>query len=292
MIIHCAILVTVLQLSQAPPAHRSVAEYARTLERLDKSSIESIPRAIASYKRLARDFSIDQRDAAFCLFREFYYKILANKTKSFDEDTALSRRLINGFAFIGSKPDAKTEHTVNFWKRNGAQLLFSDGLPSVDEPAGFLLKTFSPYVSIPMKAFLMLRADELAEGFSENAGLIIPFSKVAERVIAWEKFNDNYPAFILRRLSVFYYRLYLQTLLTGMDNSPVFENYGNGPLDKKIRTLHVQFIKDYPKTGSARIVSGYQKILRKHSYRWSEEADIFLRKHRLHSMTALHSEAR
>jgi hypothetical protein len=292
MAVHSTAFLLILQLIQTNPTQHTVIEYARALNGLDKANIESIPRAIASYKRFARKFSIDQRDSAFCLFREFYYEVLGNKTKSFDEDTALNRKLTEGFAFIDSKPDAKTENTVKFWEKNGAQLLFSEGMPYVDEPADFLLKKFSSFVSIPMKTFLRLRASELSEGFSEDAGLLIPFSEVANRVILWEKFNNNYPNFIMKDISVSYYRLYLQTLLTGMDNSPVFEDYGNGKLDENIRKLYKQFIKSHPKSRSAFIVSGYLKILKKNSYKWSEEADDFLRKHRLHSMSAIQPPTR
>ena len=137
-------------------------------------------------------------------------------------------------------------------------------------------------MSDALRAYLALRRDELARGFSDSDSLLIPLREVGERAIRWERYLDQYPASVVSDYADYYYRLYLNTYLTGLQNSPVFDR--QGALHPELSTVYHDFASRYYDTHAGQIVREFYIILKEADFRWSPRVREFYIRRRVRNM--------
>jgi hypothetical protein len=84
--------------------------------------------------------------------------------------------------------------------------------------------------------------------------------------------------------------MYLQTYLTGLDNSEVFAE--DGILIHEVKESYERYIANHHGTDSARLLDEYFKVIKQNGYKKSPEVEKFLSRHKLHSMQGKESPLR
>lgn len=172
----------------------------------------------------------------------------------------------------------------------GADLVWSEGTAYLEPATPIVAASFRSYLSAPMREFLRIRAAEEAQGFSDDAALQISWSDLAARVATWDTFTTNHPDLAVVAESRDLYSIYLRTYLTGIDNSPVWDD--NGQLDPTLRRSYEEFVRTYPRSRAGRIVAGYLRTLASDGYRHGPAASAYLAKAGVEPMSALQPPVR
>ncbi len=119
-------------------------------------------------------------------------------------------------------------------------------------------------------------------GFADDATLLISLTDLGARVIGWEKYMVEHPQSVVAEFANYYYRTYLNTLLTGLKNSPVFD--GNGTIQPRFVTAFDRFSKRYSDTQSGQLVREFYDILIQTDFTWSPGIKAFYIDHGIRNM--------
>ncbi len=168
----------------------------------------------------------------------------------------------------------------------GCSLLTTEGLWYVDSDSRDLLARASQHCTPAMQRFLKIRATEEAEGFSDDAALVIPWDVVGDRVATWETFIPASPGFLLLPEAQYWHDVYLRTYLTGMDNSPIY-TFDEATLDPKVRKSYERFTSRYPDLASTRVVGDYLELLEREGFVETEAVQEFLKEKGIDSMMGM-----
>jgi hypothetical protein len=212
-------------------------------------------------------------DSLFLEFRNTYLAFAESlSTHLFEESSARER---------GTMPPT-SDSIASMLERHGFALTVTEGNPFVDENVAFFLRKFGSLVTPAMRRYLVLRSAEQQMRFSEDARLEIPWDSVGERIVSWDRFLTDHQDFLWRDAASFWYHVYLETYLTGMDNSRVFRD--GDSLDGNVRRSYERFLAKHGGTRPGRLLREYINMLRKNQFRGGTRVDGFLRDHNLHTM--------
>ena len=246
----------------------------------------SIPVTESLINKYLTTFSKAERDSIYVLFNDVVYSAINDFNDSIElKYTTLLRR--------NNKKIVESE--ISEFKRCldvcGMTLLQSEGENYVDVKYDYYFKLFNGRVSPALNDYLKIRMKELRQGFSEDAELIISFHQLYRRVLTWEKFNKKYSDFFNKQETHLIYETYLSTLITGMDNSPVFD-YDSGKLFPVIHNLYLNIISRHDSLKSTGVIKEYYKLLKASDFTRPDHLDQFLRENELFSMLGVEPETR
>jgi hypothetical protein len=178
---------------------------------------------------------------------------------------------------------------TNSLEKNGLRLSITEGSYYIDEKPDYLINSFKSFVSPSVYEFLNIRGRELQEGFSEDAKLIITFREVGNRIITWQNYLKKYPSSPLLAEAKFSYHLYLNTFLTGLDNSPISID---DTLLPEIKQVYAEFIAKNPDNESGKMVGKFYNLLAGNNFRLTEEVDDFYQQNQIESMKGMQPPTR
>jgi hypothetical protein len=277
--------------------------YQKYLNSLDKNDPDSIQKGLISFLFNAERFSGADRDQGYQFFRNFYYRTLYQYNENFNQDKRLLEKIYqkdpDGTIYIDKilanlnnptlKKDPQVEKFVlQLWK-NGLELSQTEGNFYLSEQPGYLFYHFNGRVSPSLKQFLAIRERELAEGFSEDAGLLISFQALGDRVATWDGYLEKYPASPQLNEAKYYYLLYLYTFLTGIDNSRVFVD---GKLAPEVKKAYQDYQSKYPDTKSGRLVGKFYQVLQAAGFKKSAVVDRFYQENEIRTMLGVQPPAK
>ena len=98
-----------------------------------------------------------------------------------------------------------------------------EGMVEIKTKNDFYNNIFRNYVSDDYKEYIAIKSEEDKVSYSADAGLLISFEKIGERVITWEKLLAKYPTSKLRNKIREQYQSYQSDYLFGMDNTSTIE---------------------------------------------------------------------
>ncbi|MFP3590891.1 hypothetical protein [Chryseobacterium sp. SIMBA_038] len=104
---------------------------------------------------------------------------------------------------------------------------------------------FKNKVTPDYEAYVSQTAKENEGNYAADAGLIITWKELGDRLIFWENFINKYPKSPLISRVKEDYNNYLYDYLFGMDNTPTYEN-SDGKLYDENRAEFNRMIKKYP----------------------------------------------
>jgi hypothetical protein len=204
-------------------------------------------------------------------------------------NSSLSER--ESFAdWVQSDSTARTwaERNVAFY---GCSLLASEGIVFVAGNSRDILRVAGDRITPAMTRFLMLRAKEEAEGFSEDAGLVISWDALSDRIVKWESFIAANPSFLLLPEAQSWYDVYLRVYLTGMDNARVFD-FEKETLLPEVQASYERFVAEYPTSKSAAMVRGYLEVLEREGFKSTGAVEDYLKANDISSMLAVQPPVR
>jgi len=248
--------------------------------------IFSIPVTENLVNKYLDTFSESDRDSVYVAFNYLFYVAVTDFNDSLDTKySTLLHKIINKIA----------DPEINEFKKAldmcGLTLLVSEGDYYVDARYDYFSELFKDRVSPALNDFLQIRRKELKEGFSEDAGLLISFNQLYDRVVTWENFNTKYPDFFDKTDSQFYYKSYLSTLITGLDNSQPFDDK-TGELIPELKRLYQKIISRDDSLNSTRVIRDYYGFLKASDFKEPKNLDKFLKVNDLYSMIGVQPETR
>lgn len=255
------------------------------LHKLSDDSLSSIPFAL-DYINGCISTDNPERDSVFLLFNEKFYSV-TNK---------LSDSLETKYGFLMEQL-AKDSNTVELhtFKNNlaacGVGIFSTEGMYYLDVVPDFFYNNFKNRVSEGVAEYLNIRKDELKQGFSEDAGMLISFEELYHRVKRWENFITKYPNTVYTGEANSYYATYLETLMTGMDNSRTFD-LDNNSLLPEIKKLYEKIIKEVPDSPTTKIISSYYSFLARQNFKENDSIQLFLKANNLSTMLAVQPHTR
>jgi len=255
------------------------------LNRLNEDSLNSIPYALDYVKTcISTDYS--ERDSVFLLFNIKFFAVTNRLNENLDKKY---KTIINQLY-----KDSTTVELTNFRKNLemcGIDIFSSEGMYYLDVIPDYFYNNFSNRVSESISEFLVIRKGELKEGFSEDAGMLISFEDLYQRVKRWENFIHKYPTTIYNNEANLFYTTYLETLMTGMDNSRIFD-FDSSSLKPEIKTLYEKIKKEELESPTTKIISSYYDFLARHNFKANDSISIFLKANNLSTMLAVQPHTR
>lgn len=259
-------------------APSSVTAYTRYLDALDNEDLDAISRGADYFKAHIVQLSVAEIDSACAAFMLVLAATISHHNDVIWEDLAFMEQLHGQ----GADSDPDIQAYLNTLDRNGLGLYTFGRLYYVDQKDDYLYDRFAPYVSRAVRDYLILRRDELAAGFADDAKLLISLTDLGARIIRWEKYLAEHPHSVVADLADYYYRIYLSTFLTGLKNAPVFD--GNGTIQPRFVTAFDRFSKRYSDTQSGQLVRQFNDILITSDFRWSPGVKAFYVGHGIRNM--------
>lgn len=198
------------------------AEYAGFVKKLDDKMPENATIAAKKYVELFKGKDTATCDTAFLIFNKFY-KQMSEALEDVNEKDDID--LEKYFAYTNSPkniPQKVTTYVANL-KANGFDLAESEGTMYITQDWDFAAKYFYDLVSPSMKSFLQEINIENKQVYQEDAGIIVGADTLVDRAVWWERFAKTHTGFIWKSEVSATKKEYLNVLLRGMDNTPVFE---------------------------------------------------------------------
>lgn len=222
-------------------------------------------------------------DSLVDLFRSHYSQSIAAINDSLYENSSFQNQMLEDSNF-----QSKIALTL---ASLGCDLVWSEGTVFVDAQSKDLNDNFSDMMSPDFNKYLKIRSIEESEGFSNDAGLLISWDNLSDRIATWEAFASENPSFFLIPEVKFWHNMYLNTYLTGMDNSRIY-SFETDTLELGVYSSYKRFLQMYPQTKSASLIKGYIDVLKRNNFKQTKEVDEYLQYRGIESMLGVQPPSR
>ncbi|UPZ17547.1 hypothetical protein [Flavobacterium humidisoli] len=197
--------------------------------------------------------SLSNKEAANALYEKYFeenstllQQIAAKESgvldKFYNDDEADKKAV----KLLGEK---LSKHQVQYWE-------IGEGYVEIEPLNDFYYKIFKNYVTDDYKDYLYLKSEENKSLYSADAGLVISFKDLGDRIISWENFMTKYPNSKLIASVKEEYKNYQMDYLVGQDNTPTAERSSD---EKYIYPENIQefnrFLKKYPKSPTVPLIN-------------------------------------
>ena len=132
-----------------------------------------------------------------------------------------------------------------------------EGIVTIRELPNLYYDIFKDYVTDDYKEYLKIWAKDNEKLYQADAGLLISFEEIGERIITWESFLNEYPDTKLNIKVTALLNSYREDYLLGMDNTPTLDGgYDNIPItvDEVAKKEYDRFMKKYPNSPTVELI--------------------------------------
>ena len=132
-----------------------------------------------------------------------------------------------------------------------------EGIVTIRELPSLYYDVFKDYVTDDYKEYLKIWAKDNEKLYQADAGLLISFEEIGERIITWENFLNQYPDTKLNIKVTALLNSYREDYLLGMDNTPTLDGgYDNIPVtvDEVAKKEYDRFMKKYPNSPTVELI--------------------------------------
>lgn len=208
--------------TQSSPDLGKLSQLTQFLKTLNTKKIESGKKAWDYVATNYSDSNGALADAVFILLEHFLTRMeiegeFYTQTETVDWKPEDVEAIVSNSFAMNKYPVSKKFAENGFTLETGEGQVFP--IPDWQRIQQF----FVGKVSAPFKQYIDQEAIERRDLDSDDGGLIIPMSEIADRAAFWERFNTENPAFVLSertQMSEHWMRL---TLINGMDNTPAYD---------------------------------------------------------------------
>ena len=108
------------------------------------------------------------------------------------------------------------------------------------------MKKYGEHISDSIYRLYELNADITERPMTENASLLISWEELLDRAFRAESLINDYPEDeIIRENVMWLYKSYLNSLLMGATNTPIF-NYSTQEFSEEAKQAYISFITSHP----------------------------------------------
>jgi hypothetical protein len=250
-----------------------VKGYINTLSGSDPASI---PYAIHYIKHHPAPAGSATYDTLYKEFKSLYYLVSVAYSKAVSGPTLTP---------VLEKPqdDAEAKNLTEYLKLYSLTPYSEQGFHYIDADPDLYYNVFHTKASPPLQYYLNLQRKDMKEGFYADEGMTITFQQLYQRIESWGLFIAAHPDFLLTRDALSNYRSYLFALLTGEDDSPVFDDKTQLILPE-IKKLYETIMASGKDHVSKKIVTDYYNFLAKNDFKQTDEVRIFLNRYDISSL--------
>ena len=132
-----------------------------------------------------------------------------------------------------------------------------EGIVTIRELPSLYYNVFKDYVTDDYKEYLKIWAKDNEKLYQADAGLLVSFEEIGERIVTWESFLNQYPDTKLNIKVNALLNSYREDYLLGMDNTPTLDGgYDNIPItvDEVAKKEYDRFMKKYPNSPTVELI--------------------------------------
>jgi hypothetical protein len=241
-----------------------LVEYKNYIQQLDSFDAASSTMAAKKFKELFTGQTVVLCDSAFVIFNGFYESLDRNLNEKHQKDTTNYDPLV--YVYEKGKepviPQKLTDYNRKL-KDNGYEVAMDEGMTFILQDRDFISTNLYPFISNSLREYLTQLNKENKEGFATDGGLIISPTQLAKRIIWFENFMTANPNFIFSAKCLETKTGYLSILLTGMDNTPLYDDYETKKLSQYYADGYQYLLSKYPNSQTTKIVQPYFLALKK-----------------------------
>lgn len=226
---------------------KTSAEYITLLENLHRVTIDKISTNSLEENNQLYEHYIKKRLLIISCLMVIHQKVLDDFINYYDEK-------INDYNL---PPEMKLLQT-QLQKVDLEYMGVGEGFTEIVDSPNHYVKMFKGSVTSDYEDFMKQESLENANLYSADAGIIIPWKELGDRVVFWENFLQKHPQSLLREKAEDLYNRYLDNYIFGMDNTRTSEH---GKLYPEIATEFDRFIKSYPHSKVTLKILNYRKLL-------------------------------
>jgi len=273
-------------ISQNAPQTCNYACLREQIQRYSKTGIAAVAISESLIRKHIAALNDAEKDSIYVLFTNMYY----------EASRVLSDCIDSKYTDLTQKIEQKIHDSqvTNFEQCLdicGMCLSSTEGAYYAGEKPDYLFSLFSGRGSAALDEYLKLTNKELKEGYVDDAALLISFDNLYKRVLAWEDFINNYPKSFLITEAQGYYNSYLGTLLSGLDNSRVFDSETN-KLIPELQALYEQIVSKNDSRKSSKTIAEFYALVKSNNFSMPATLNQFLDERGLSSMLGVQPETR
>ena len=132
-----------------------------------------------------------------------------------------------------------------------------EGMVTIRELPHLYYDMFKDYVTNDYKEYLKIWAKDGEKLYQADAGLLVSFEEIGERIVTWESFLNQYPDTKLNIKVTALLNSYREDYLLGMENTPTLDGgYDNIPItvDEEAKKEYDRFMKKYPNSPTVELI--------------------------------------
>lgn len=233
-----------------------ISAYRAFVQQLDSSRAESATMAINEFKRAFTGKSTGLCDSASVVFQELMDTVELHLNQKLETDTTDYTLL-----FEKGKTPPQLQKIKNELLKNGFKFGTSEGMVYIIQDRSFVTQHLLPMVSEPMKAYLLQIEKENREGFMNDAAIVISPRQHVDRILWYEKFITDYPDFLLIKNCKTYKKAYLTYLMTGIDNTYLYDIEQDMKLSAYFTQAYAYLLKTYSDSETASLILPYKQAI-------------------------------
>lgn len=237
--------------------HPMLIDFRMFVHDLDSTDMNSAALAVDHFHKFFEGQRPGLCDSAFVVLQQLLDTIETNLNEKLYEDSTDYTPLMTG-----ENVTPKLSRYRNSLLKSGFKISFAEGLPYIEQDREFVLLQLSDMFTEPMKAYLAQIELENREGFAQDAFITIEPEKYIERLVWYEKFMAANKTFVFLDNCKNYRKAYLTYLLSGMDNSPLYDDVDHLQLAEYYAKAYTYLLKKYPDSETAGLVRPYYDAIR------------------------------
>ncbi|MBN2897888.1 MAG: hypothetical protein JXO44_03840 [Clostridia bacterium] len=160
-------------------------------------------------------------------------------------------------------------------KQDGFLLNYHEGMITL-YPDYNLLQSYVPYVSESIRAYVEILSRESSEILSADGGLTISWEELSFRVLSAEEYLVNYEDSIRYNEVFELYKWYLNALLTGLPDTPIYYRNSNLIRNDVLQSYNKVIIHNAD-TVTASVLTGYLDVIRSKNNKVDGDALTYVR---------------
>ena len=132
-----------------------------------------------------------------------------------------------------------------------------EGIVIIRELPHLYYDVFKDYVTDDYKEYLRIWAKDDEKLYQADAGLLISFEELGERIITWENFLNKFPNSKLKTKVADLLNSYREDYILGMENTPTIDGgYENIPITiyEDAKNEYDRFMKKYPNSPTVELI--------------------------------------
>lgn len=265
--------------AKAKASTGNAADYEKYISSLSKSTCDNVQKANQKLKSDFASASAASQDKAIRAFYGLLKKHLENQ-----QNYMMGAGESEGFDLLGYNPDnkplpAKVKTKQAEWKLCGIDLDFPEGMAWPVEEHRYMYDNFGTMGTPAMKGYLKQMMNDLKEGFSADAGLVISPQEFADRIVFWQEFRDQFPNFKPLGADLPGFQEYIGFFMTGLDNTPAFDWGEKNDLYPEWKKAYESVMTRVPKSEAGEVIKDYYAVLKKNGFKRSKEVMDFSQKY-------------